>query len=993
MTGSAEAAANPFVGPRPFEAGERLWGRDREIRELDNEISSERIVMLCSPSGAGKSSLVEAGLVPRLAGAFDVWGPTRVNQPATVAGSNRYVLSALLGLEEGVPGPLRRAEEVLAGQTLVEYAANRPRRRSAPRPRLLIFDQFEEILTVDPLAVEAKRELFDQLGQLLRDPWVWALFVLREEYLVALDPYARHIPTHLTNRFRIDLLGLDAAREAMVNPAHDAGRAFPAAEQLVHDLATLKVQQSDGSFAEETGPYVEPVQLQVVCRRLWDVMPEEDRSIDAVDLERFGDVNEALAGYYSESVARVAGGETVRERVVRRWFDDRLITAGGIRGQVLRGAGDSEGLANEVVDQLLDSHLVRAEQRTGATWYELAHDRLIEPVRGDNAAWRERHLSTVQRRASLWERQGRPPGLLLEDEELAGGESWAAADAASLTEVERDFLEQSRLSQDAAEREQRQARRIRRLAIVATVVSVLAIAAGVYAMLQTLRVGREAAKAVAVSDFLVGLFEEVDPEQTRGEEVTAREILDLGADKIDLELGEQPEVRATVQYTLGQVYMSLGLYDRAQPYVEAALATREGLLGREAAETLSSMSDMGRLLQQQGKYTEAELYLRDALVGRRRVLGEDDPDTFESIDYMGSLLSDRGSRPEAEPYYQESLAGRRRVLGDDHPDTLASIRNLGWLLFLQGKYAEAEPYQREAHAGYRRVLGDDHPDTLASVQNMGVLLGRQGKYTEAEPYQRESLAGRRHVLGDDHPDTLTSMYSLGWLLFLQGKYAEAEPYAREALTGLRRVLGDDHPDTLQAMGHLGGLLIHLGKLNEGELYFHEVLAGSRRALGDDHPDTLTSINNMGWLLFSQDRLTEAEPYYREALAGYRRALGDDHHHTLIAMSNLGALYSQLARHSEAEALLVEALESARQNLPREHGTTGLILRKYGACLTRQKRHSEAEAALLEAHEVLTAAVGVDHAQTLKVLPDLVDLFTSWGKPDKAAEWRARVPAE
>ncbi len=859
--------ANPFVGPRPFEAGERLWGRDREIRELDNEISSERIVMLCSPSGAGKSSLVEAGLVPRLAGAFDVWGPTRVNQPATVAGSNRYVLSALLGLEEGVPGSLRRADRALAGQTLAEYAANRPRRRSAPRPRLLILDQFEEILTVDPLAVEAKREFFDQLGQLLRDPWVWALFVLREEYLVALDPYALHIPTHLANRFRIDLLGLDAAREAMVNPAHDAGRAFPAAEQLVHDLATLKVQQSDGSFAEETGLYVEPVQLQVVCRRLWDAMPVEDRSIDAVDLERFGDVNEALAGYYSESVARVAGGETVRERVVRRWFDDRLITAGGIRGQVLRGAGDSEGLANEFVDQLLDSHLVRAEQRTGATWYELAHDRLIEPVRGDNAAWRERHLSTVQRRASLWERQGRPQGLLLEDEELAEGESWAAADAAGLTEVERDFLEQSRLAQDAAERDRRQARRIQRLAIAATVVSVLAIAAGAYATFQTLRAGREAAKAVAVSDFLVGIFQEVDPEQTRGEEVTAREILDLGADKIDRELGDQPEVQATVRHTLGKVYLSLGLNDQAQPHVEAALATRERLFGRL------------------------------------------------------------------------------------HPETLSSIGNMGFLLRVQGKLSEAEPYYRETLEGYRRVLGDDHPATLSSINNMGFLL--QG----------------------------------------QGKLSEAEPYYREALEGYRRVLGDDDPNTLISIGNMGFLLQGQGKLSEAELYYREALEGKRRVLGDDDPTTLTSINNMGLLFQGQGKLSEAELYYREALEGYRRVLGDDHLNTLTSIGNLGDVYGRLGRHAEAETLLVEALERARRTLPREHGTTGILLRKYGACLTRQRRHAAAETALLEAHEILTAAVGADHGQTVKVPADLVDLYESWGKPDKAAEWRARLPAE
>jgi WD40 repeat protein len=491
----ARAGPNPFVGPRPFELGERLHGREREISELHLRLNAERIVLLHSPSGAGKSSLVQAGLLPLLARSFDVWGPTRVNAEPAVPGTNRYVLSAVQGFEEGVPRPLRRPLEVLARQTLAGCFEKRPRRRSAPANVVLLFDQFEEILTVDPLAVEAKQEFFAQLGELLRNPRVWALFVLREDYLAPLDPYARQVPTHLKNRFRIDLLGLAAAREAMVEPALEGGREFPAVDELVHDLATMKVQQPDGTFIEETGQHVEPVQLQVVCRRLWDAMPAEDLSIDAEDLERFGDVTEALAAYYTDSVARISGGDPARERAIRDWFSEALITGGGIRGQVLREAGASGGLANGLIDQLRGTHLVRAETRAGATWYELAHDRLIEPVQRDNAAWREQHLADVQRRAVLWERQGRPPGLLLAGPELAEGERWAAENGARITEAERRFLAESRKAHEIAEQERRQARRIRRLAIGATVVGVLAVVACVLAAWQWRQAERQAAVA------------------------------------------------------------------------------------------------------------------------------------------------------------------------------------------------------------------------------------------------------------------------------------------------------------------------------------------------------------------------------------------------------------------------------------------------------------------------------------------------------------------
>lgn len=478
MTGSANKG-NPFVGPRPFETGERLWGRDREIRKLDDLLSARRIVILCSPSGAGKSSLVQAGLVPRLKPSFDIWGPTRVRQEANGHGGNRYVLSTVRGFEEGIPERLRRPTELLAGQTLADYVAERPRRRSAPDNILLVFDQFEEILTVDPLALQAKREFFDQLGALLREPQVWALFVLREEFLVALDPYAEQVPTHLKHRFRLDLLGLDGAREAMVNPAQSAGREFTAAESLIRDLATMKVQQFDGSFVEQTGNHVEPVQLQVVCRRLWEAIPEDERAIRREDVKRFGNVGEALAGYYTDSVENLGADSLDQVRAIRDWFGEKLITADGIRGQVRRGAGQSDGLPNEIVDQLLNTHLVRADKRAGATWYELSHDRLLVPVRESNAAWKAENLSEAQQRAQVWEREGRPPGLLLQGQALREAEKWAEG-SALITPGERLFLEESRKSQDITDRNQRQARRIRWLAVLASIGLVIAlIAAGV----------------------------------------------------------------------------------------------------------------------------------------------------------------------------------------------------------------------------------------------------------------------------------------------------------------------------------------------------------------------------------------------------------------------------------------------------------------------------------------------------------------------------------
>jgi len=509
---------NPYPGPRSFQRGERLYGRERETGELLDLLIAERIVLLYSPSGAGKSSLLHAALIPELEReGFRVLPPLRVGLPvdASANGANRYALSLLQTLEEQRPAGQQRPLAELAGLTLAGYLAQeRPSdNQQSWQGDVLIIDQFEEILTVDAGDQAGKLAFFEQLGEALRNRNRWTLFAMREEYVAALDPYLRPIPTRFDKgrRFRLDLLGPEAARQAAQQPARAAGIEFSddAAAKLVDDLRTVRVQalaaSPDGGEAvvAALGHVVEPVQLQVVCRRLWDGLQPGDRVIDLADVQGVGDVDSALRGYYADTVAEVAGQNSAGQRAIRQWFDTQLITAQGIRGQVLRQPQHSQGLDNRVIQALVDAHLVRAEQRRGETWFELAHDRLIEPVRADNAAWREAHFTPFQRQAALWEQTGRPEGVLLGGAALAEAERWAATPGQTLEPHEQAFLAASQQDRAQAAYRARQARRIRWLAAVLAVIALLAIAASLLAWRsrQQAKAGELAAAAVANLSF------------------------------------------------------------------------------------------------------------------------------------------------------------------------------------------------------------------------------------------------------------------------------------------------------------------------------------------------------------------------------------------------------------------------------------------------------------------------------------------------------------
>lgn len=474
---------NPYIGPRPFKESDSLYGRDRELKKLRDLLIAERIVLLHSPSGAGKTSLIRAALMPALREEeFRMFPVIRVGLPPeqpNPATGNRYLLSTLLSLEEEVDAGERLPLEELSRMNLAAYLERRKTPEAEKNGEVLIFDQFEEVLTVDPVDLAAKTEFFAQLGAALRCRYRWCLFAMREEYVASLAPFTQSIPARLAATFRLDFLGQKSASQAMQRPAELAGVRFhpAAARKLIDDLRRVRVQQPDGSLIESEGPHIEPVQLQVVCYRLWQNLPEQTTEIQEAHLHNAGDVDKALVEYYAEQVRDAADKSGTPERTIREWIDRHLITEQGIRGQALRGATQSQGVPNHAIALLVDAHLIRAEQRRGATWYELAHDRLIAPMKADNAEWFRMRLSVLQRQAEFWKHQGQPDDLLLRGQTLEEAERWAADHQNALTPVEQEFLASSRKERRFAQQEQR----MHRIIVIIMGVIALALAATLFA--------------------------------------------------------------------------------------------------------------------------------------------------------------------------------------------------------------------------------------------------------------------------------------------------------------------------------------------------------------------------------------------------------------------------------------------------------------------------------------------------------------------------------
>ncbi|MCP4593752.1 MAG: hypothetical protein GY842_23715, partial [bacterium] len=297
----------------------------------------------------------------------------------------------------------------LLSHTLTSFLAERypePEDEFESQPLVLILDQFEEILTSHQNRWQDAEGFFRQMREALDTlPRLGVVFAMREDHVAGIDPYAPLFPRRLRARFRMERLGPRGALAAVSKPAANAGCPFDpgVAKRLVDNLRLVKMQHYTGA-GEETikGPFVEPVQLQVVCHRLWVNLPEQtDHAIQWEEVEEHGNIDRALTGFYTGAMDAAMRETDANERELRRWFGSKLITPVGTRGLAMRGPEATEGLANAAVDVLEGHHLIRADVRAGARWYELAHDRLVDPILQSNTAWDaalETPLRTAARR-------------------------------------------------------------------------------------------------------------------------------------------------------------------------------------------------------------------------------------------------------------------------------------------------------------------------------------------------------------------------------------------------------------------------------------------------------------------------------------------------------------------------------------------------------------------------------------------------------------------
>ncbi|MEM9598420.1 MAG: serine/threonine-protein kinase [Acidobacteriota bacterium] len=437
------------------------------------------------------------------------------------------------------------------------------------------------------------------------------------------------------------------------------------------------------------------------------------------------------------------------------------------------------------------------------------------------------------------------------------------------------------------------------LSVVLAVVSVLAIKASREAdranreadraNSEAQRANLEAESARQVSDFLVELFEEANPRRARGREVPVREIVDLGAERIEGRLTVQPLVGARLMDTLGTIYWNLGLYDEADTLLSSALDTRRAAAASDGARA-QSLGQLAGLRADQGRLEDAEVLFGDAI----ELLSEDPELAAQRAEATGDLASlfvRLGRYDEAETLFEETLSVQEATLGSEAEELTGTLNNLAILAWQTGDYPRARELYGRSVRNLEATQGSDHPDLAAMLNNLGILLRGQGEYALAEARHRRALAIAEKALGPRHPDVAAIHFSLGTTFLEQERLDEALVLFQQALELRRDALGESHHEVARTRVSLGDLYRRLGDLERAAPLLEDGVAGLESSLGADHPTTVESLRTLADLERDRRRPDRARELYRRALASAVASLGEDDPEVALLRARLASLSS------------------------------------------------------------------------------------------------------
>jgi eukaryotic-like serine/threonine-protein kinase len=416
------------------------------------------------------------------------------------------------------------------------------------------------------------------------------------------------------------------------------------------------------------------------------------------------------------------------------------------------------------------------------------------------------------------------------------------------------------------------------------------------------RAENERARAEEVSSFLVNLFKLTDPQENRGNQVTARELLDSGAKRLQAGLQDQPNTKAALLSTVGAVYDSLGQFQVAEPILDESLRLQAA---GDDTSRVATLVELGRARMGAGDLSGAEAPLQEALRLAQGQFGAGSPQSGKVLWGLGILRFEQGRLNESKDLFQRALALLESAK-DPQRDVSQVLDDLASVYMREQQWALAKQSYEHALEIDKRTLGDDHPRLAIYLNNLAVVAQNMGDLPHAESLFQEAIERDKRAYGDNHPETVAAKENYGLLLQREGRLTDAEPLLRQALAAKLSLYGPDHYRVGYAHVSLALLLHDKGDLAGSESEFRQALAVYDKSLPPNHQYRASLLMHFARLLVDRNKPEQALPMSEQSIKIWAESSGVESPRTAQAH----AIHAYVLQHLNRQREAAEELDAA-----------------------------------------------------------------------------------
>jgi tetratricopeptide (TPR) repeat protein len=447
-----------------------------------------------------------------------------------------------------------------------------------------------------------------------------------------------------------------------------------------------------------------------------------------------------------------------------------------------------------------------------------------------------------------------------------------------------------------------------------------------------------------------------------------------------------------LMWRLACAYNQSGRLDHALILSEEALNLMWSTLGPNHPETLHVMSLVAQAYEQVDRPADASSLFEELLKLQRDKLAPDHPDTIDSMNRLAHAYCRSGRQEQALPILENALKTSEAKLGADHPDTLTAMGNLAALYFSMGRPIDALPVFEKSLRLTKAKAESDYSYAVHTMNTLASAYRASGRLGEAIALYEEIFALKRSELGASHSDTVVAMGDLA-LAYLEGqRFKEASGLYEKVLEHCEARNGPNNSSTVTAMNNLAWAYKGAGRLDEALFLFKQTLSRTSGDLND--LGRVTFMSSLALTYRDLQKFADAEILYRDLLAHHRKNSGADSTELASTLGSLGECLLRQDEYAQAEPLLRESLAVFEVKLP-DSWKTSQIQSRLGMAMLGQGRFAEAEPLLVRSYDALTAQEQQIPALSRNIVKDtgdrLVQLYEAWGRSDRAAEWRKRLP--